>query len=389
MPISADIYQNQVAFDPFGSATRGYQEGLRLKDLARQQKLGDIQLADAEKQQAFKQDLNGAMLAQQQGNANALGDLGKKYPLEYANFAKQKAMNDLAEQKAKIEQAQQVHGFMAQVAGSVKDQASHDKAIAALKGAAIPTADIPKDFNAQYWDDQRKQGMDLKTQLDEAHKNFDDQHKKTMEGFEQQKISNQKESNRIQKEGLTSHRQDQAAYQTAQMVEGARATPDVKQAYLDKYASEKMNGLIGDDPNNVSPTMVRLAASEMAKIATGGVPTMDELKHLTPNSIPGTLAETAQVFLNHPTPANQGAFVKQMQDYANHIGGHAKSIINDRVGRVVDLQSKAMGPDHYANFKSKYPDAFGGEQGQSGGFKMPSVNDIDAEIASREKKGAK
>ena len=106
-------------------------------------------------------------------------------------------------------------------------------------------------------------------------------------------------------------------------------------------------------------------------------------------TIPGTLAETAQVFLNHPTPANQGAFVKQMQDYANHIGGHAKSIINDRVGRVVDLQSKAMGPDHYSNFMSKYPDAFGGDQGQSGGFTLPSVNDIDAEIASREKKGAK
>lgn len=146
----------------------------------------------------------------------------------------------------------------------------------------------------------------------------------------------------------------------SQQLEQMRGNPAVQQAESDLYSAKKANKLIDmyPDPNKMSPQEINLYASEVGKIATGGVPTMHELEAIKPNGLPADFANTMQKFSNEPSAANAGAFLKRYQSYINNITEDAQGTIQDRYGRILDSRKRYIAPEDYADLKGQYLDRF-------------------------------
>lgn len=164
-------------------------------------------------------------------------------------------------------------------------------------------------------------------------------------------------------------KQDRAMQQTKMLLESARGNPAAAQAERDIYSAQKADSLANlyGDPNKLSPQQVKLLASELAKIAQGGVPNMTELQGLTPNTLMSKFATVWGNLSNHPTPANAAAFVKQYQDYTHALTKDAQKVIKDKYGRVIESAKKQIGDDNYDQLKTQYLDRFKSEEQSSKG----------------------
>ncbi len=143
-------------------------------------------------------------------------------------------------------------------------------------------------------------------------------------------------------------------------LEQTRGNPSVQQAEKDLYAADKADSLanIYGDPNKLSPAQVQLLASEVGKIAAGGVPTQHELDGLTPDTVNGKLAKIKERFLNEPTAANAGEFVKQYQDYTKALRKDAQKVVNDRYGRILDSNRGRLSDEGYQTLQDQYLNRF-------------------------------
>jgi hypothetical protein len=157
-----------------------------------------------------------------------------------------------------------------------------------------------------------------------------------------------------------SDKQIAAAGKTQQMLEQMRGNPAVQQAEKDIYAASKVNSMVNlkSDPNQLDNQQVQLLASEVGKIATGGVPTTHELQGLNVSTLPSKLAGITQTFLNKPSPANKAAFVKSMQEYVNSLTVDARKVVTDRYGRILESNKAHISPDDYNTLKSQYMGRF-------------------------------
>lgn len=165
------------------------------------------------------------------------------------------------------------------------------------------------------------------------------------------------------------------------MLESSRQTPDVKQAYLDSYSASKALTLLNKYPdlNKVSNEQAGLITAEVAKIAQGGVPQMEELKALKPGALPQWFAKQASKLTNDPTPANAGAFLKQYKDYLVDLKTNAMNVVNDKVGRVLDVNQTKMNPDTYKLYKDKYLKPLEDQPAQSSNNEMVNVISPDGQ----------
>jgi hypothetical protein len=158
------------------------------------------------------------------------------------------------------------------------------------------------------------------------------------------------------RENKSTDKQNQALQQTTQMLESMRGNPAAAQAEKDIYAAQKINSMVNlyGDPNKLNPTQVQLLATEVAKIASGGVPTTHELQGLNPSTISSSLASLAEKVANKPESAKAGEFVKAMQDYTNSLTKDAKAVIQDRYGRVIETNRNRIGNDNYNTLQTNY-----------------------------------
>ncbi len=180
-------------------------------------------------------------------------------------------------------------------------------------------------------------------------------------GLKYAQLKQSKEESATKKAGDA---QDKAMQQTKQLLESARGNPAAAQAERDIYAASKANSLANlyGNPDKLSPQMVQMLASELAKIAQGGAPTMHELEGLTPNTLASKFASVVQPLINHPTPANAGKFIKQYQDYANALTKDAQKVIKDKYGRVIESAKKQVGPENYDTLQRMYSNRFDTEE---------------------------
>lgn len=178
---------------------------------------------------------------------------------------------------------------------------------------------------------------------------------------------------------------DKALTDTQQQLEQMRGNPAVQQAERDVYASNKLKSLVNlyGDSNKLSPAQVQLAASEIAKIATGGVPTSEELKGLNPSTIPKSLASLAGSVFNNPQSADAGKFLKQFQDYANTIGHDAQNTIKDRYGRILDVRKRTLRDDDYDTLKQNYLDRFSSPSSPTPSQGGIDMSGLEAEMKKR------
>lgn len=153
---------------------------------------------------------------------------------------------------------------------------------------------------------------------------------------------------------------DKALTQAQTLLESARGNPAAAQAEKDLYSTQKANSLINmyGDPNKLSPQQVSLLVSEVAKIATGGVPTGHEQAALQPGTAESKLASLWSKLSNEPSPANAGAFIKQFKNYNDALAKDAQKIIKEKYGRVIESRKKQLGEENYNALQDQYLNRF-------------------------------
>lgn len=150
--------------------------------------------------------------------------------------------------------------------------------------------------------------------------------------------------------------------ETLQALQSARGNQSVQKAENDIYSDAKVNSLVAQgkdkkgnfDPNALNMTHVRLLSSEVGKMATGGVPTQDELHLLTPGAVPQYLSEMAAKVENKPTHANAGAFVKALQAYSNSIAVDAKNLLKENYQGVIESKKAYLRPEDYGTLNDQF-----------------------------------
>lgn len=181
------------------------------------------------------------------------------------------------------------------------------------------------------------------------------------------KINEQHDNNAMKREVMHQGIEDRKNKQTDSLtqkitaqLESARGNPAAAQAEKDLYAAKKVDSMVNlySNPDKLNPQQVQLLASEVGKIASGGVPTTHELQGLNPATIPSGLASLSQTVLNKPSAANAGAFVKAMQDYTNSLKKDAQKVISEKYGRIIESNRKQLGEENYNSLKSNYLDRF-------------------------------
>lgn len=178
--------------------------------------------------------------------------------------------------------------------------------------------------------------------------------------------------------------QNKALTSAQQLLESARGNPAAAQAEKDLYSAQKADSLatMYGDPNKLSLPQVKLLASEVGKIAAGGVSSQSELEGITPNSLTGRLSQYVSNLTNNPTPANAAAFVKQYTDYTKALAKDAKKVIQDKYGRVIEARKSQLGDDNYQALKDQYLNRFNTDDKDSdkkpSGFDANDPKDIAA-----------
>lgn len=177
------------------------------------------------------------------------------------------------------------------------------------------------------------------------------------------------------KEQHDTDKQNQALAQIKSSLESARGNPEVSQALKDRYSASKALSLINKyDPDNLSPQQINLFQSEVAKIATGAVPTIGEMKALNQDTLKSKFAEISQKFLNKPTGANAGEFIKQYKDYLIDLNQNAQNVIKDKFDRVIESSKKQLGDENYNSLKDQYVKPFEMQQSVK---EEPKKNEIE------------
>lgn len=168
------------------------------------------------------------------------------------------------------------------------------------------------------------------------------------------------ENTKLAKQQKASDQENKSLTQTQQLLESARGNPAAAQSEKDLYASQKANSLFNmyKDPNQANNSMFQLYATEIAKMASGGVPSIHELQGLNPNTIPGYLSSAAEKFSSTPTPANKGEFMKQFKSYSDALAKDAQKVIQDKYGRVIESRKNQLGPDNYQTLQENYINRF-------------------------------
>lgn len=154
--------------------------------------------------------------------------------------------------------------------------------------------------------------------------------------------------------------EDDASKTTLAQLEQMRGNPAVQQAEKDLYSVSKAEGLANlyGDPNKLSPQQSDLYVSEIAKIATGGVPTAAEISGLKSGAAVGRLARVWSEISNEPQPANAGEFIKAYQDYSKKLKEDAQVVIKDRYGRILEVNSRKLNPADKKAFEAQFTNRF-------------------------------
>lgn len=272
-------------------------------------------------------------------------------------------------QQQSLDQITKQHAIGKDLVFSIHDQASQNAAIQQAKAVGLPPLEnqLPAQFDPAAVQRLQMASLDAGEKIDQANKDREFQ-------FKQLEHQDRQADIKVKRDELSQNKQGQALYQTQQMLESARGNPAVQQAQKDLYAAKKFDSLVNlyGDPDKLNPAQVQLAATEVAKIASGGIPSNEELKGLNPSTIPSGLASLAQKVSNNPQGAEAGAFVKALGDYVGALKNDAISQVRDKYGRVIETQRGRVGDANYKTLKSQYLDPM--EQMAKSGATAPSDN---------------
>lgn len=323
--------------------TRNQTEGLQAQQA--QQEFNDNQALRTATENNIKVGPDGSRTLDQKG---MLDELGTTSPSLVPKVAlQQHALVIEAQNQAIANKAKQFE-MSGQLAGSVKDQATLDSAHQAAQAMGLDTSMIPTTYDPNSTPSLmagiQKRALSAKDQAENQLKQQD-------MGIKEKELNLSLQKN-----------QAEQVQQTLGALQSARGNKAVQQAESDIYAGAKVNTLVNQakdkngnlNPNLLNMTKVRLIAMETGKIATGGAPTMDETHGLTPGGVPQWLSEAAEKVHNSPTPANAGAFVKQLQQYSNGVVEDAKGVVRTNYQGILETKKPWLPPGAYDTMNQQF-----------------------------------
>ncbi len=114
------------------------------------------------------------------------------------------------------------------------------------------------------------------------------------------------------------------------------------------------NALSLADKGNLSPDQLHLFASEMGKLATGGVPGHSEIEALIPDTAKSRLAKFQSFFSNNPTDADAQAFINNNKAYLHELLKNYQGVVDTYRTNTLDGYKKKLSPKDYDELKSRY-----------------------------------
>lgn len=122
--------------------------------------------------------------------------------------------------------------------------------------------------------------------------------------------------------------QNKAYTEAVQKVQTFRGNRAAQQASMDVLSADKALNLVKNkDLNTLTTQDLRLLEGEIAKIATGGVPTEHGVETLMPNNLKTKWAEMKNFLLSNPTDANSAAYIKKNLKYLEDMKETSKNTL--------------------------------------------------------------
>jgi hypothetical protein len=136
-----------------------------------------------------------------------------------------------------------------------------------------------------------------------------------------------------------------------------------KTASEGEYYADRAQGLLSQYPNlNKMPKEQQTAfMSEVMKLAKGGVAGREEMKNVLNPSIVNNLSSMAGKFINQPTPAYAGAYLKQWAPYVSALKQNSQETIGKETNNIIESNRAKLTPDAYDRMQTlhkPYLDAY-------------------------------
>jgi len=309
--IDNSIYLNRTQFDPFGSAAKGYEQGMRLAEMAKQQKKADQEM---ELQEGIK---SAASVDPATGNISydsvKLSDIGKKFPMQVAEIQKKQ----IADQRAVKEQSltdSLSHAHMtAGLLYGVKDQAGYDGAIEHAKALGIPGVEkLPPQFDQGYVDKLRKGALTLVEQQTQDNKDREFKQK-------DQELGLKHEENATKREELGLAKNDKLAKDLdSHLDKGGTARSGAAGKVQGKLTdAEYAEGLIAQgkgQEGGLDSRQIEELAQSTARLLGGTGAASARVEALVPHTAWGRVQTLKEWASNKPTGAEQQDFVNRMAE---------------------------------------------------------------------------
>lgn len=162
--------------------------------------------------------------------------------------------------------------------------------------------------------------------------------------------------------------QDKAYTQMRKDLETFRGNRPVAQAAMDAYSADKAMALVkGINPDKLTTQDLRMLNTELAKIASGGVPGEHGVETLMPNNLRTKAAELQNFLTSNPSDAHAGEYVKKNLKYLQGMVDSANSSVDKYRSNISKGYKNRVNPDQFSEAQSDYH--FGGDQ-------QPSVKKI-------------
>ena len=149
--------------------------------------------------------------------------------------------------------------------------------------------------------------------------------------------------------------QDKAYTALRKDLESFKQNPAAKQAAADVYSASKALAIVsGKNPDSLTTQDLSLLTSEIAKVATGGVPTEHGITVLMPNNLQTKFAEMQNFLTSKPTDAEAGEYIKHNMAYLKDMTNEANKVVSNYRSNIAKGYRNRVKPDDYAEAQSDY-----------------------------------
>lgn len=377
MGLDTGIYQNIRQVDP-NSIPEAYSTGMKLSQLAIQ---NDKLKQDQADQMALRSSVannvgadgkinQAAALSDLRGNPNAMMQLQKHF-IE-TNKSTADAQSAQAEAQKKIlDMAMPAFNYLMKLPPDQRSK-EYGPVVKSMIEKGYPADHIQTDQNGMpVYDDEtfkRAAGAILNS---EAYANYnktvtDTDINQQKAPLERAKIAAETNRDQAQANYTANERtaaigdkkdkeQGKAYSELINHLETFRGNRAAQQASQDVYSANKTLAMVANkDPNTLTTQDLSLLASEMAKIATGGVPGEHGVQQLMPNNLNTKLAEMQSFLMSKPSDANAAEYIKKNMSYLKEMSGEANKTLANYRNNIVKGYKSRIRPEDYNEVVNTY-----------------------------------